>query len=45
VSSYDVQAVDKTGAPITEMPPVELNNTVISPPNPEVHLKLTPRTC
>ncbi|KAJ7808618.1 cytochrome P450 [Mycena olivaceomarginata] len=27
VSSYDVQAVDKTGAPITEMPPVHLKLT------------------
>ncbi|KAJ7095786.1 cytochrome P450 [Mycena belliarum] len=44
VSSYDMQAVNKDGLPITEMPPVELNNTVISPPNPAVHLKLLARS-
>ncbi|KAK7046554.1 cytochrome P450 6A1 [Favolaschia claudopus] len=43
VSSYDMQPIDKDSKPITKMPPVELNNTVISPPNPEVHLRLVPR--
>ncbi|KAJ7459953.1 cytochrome P450 [Mycena latifolia] len=43
VSSYDMQTVDKDGRSLTKMPPAELNNTVISPPNPEVHLKLSAR--
>ncbi|KAJ7129908.1 cytochrome P450 [Mycena crocata] len=43
IYTYDIETVDKDGRPVTEMPPVELNNTVISPPNPAVHLKLTAR--
>jgi hypothetical protein len=43
VSSYDMQTVDKSGRSMTEMPPVELNSTVISPPTPEVHLRLSKR--
>ncbi|KAJ6518243.1 cytochrome P450 [Mycena vitilis] len=41
--SYDMEAVDKDGCPLSEMPPVALNNTLISPPSSEVHLKLTSR--
>ncbi|KAJ6583035.1 cytochrome P450 [Mycena vulgaris] len=43
VSSYDIQIANKEGQPIPEMPPVELDNTVMSAPNPQVHLKLSAR--
>ncbi|KAJ7911645.1 cytochrome P450 [Mycena leptocephala] len=43
VSSYDMQAIHKDGRPMAEMPPVELNSTIISPPKQDVHLRLTPR--
>ncbi|KAJ7151758.1 cytochrome P450 [Mycena crocata] len=43
VSSYDIQAVDGDGQSIDEMPPADLNNTVIAPPTQAVHLKLSPR--
>ncbi|KAJ7877351.1 cytochrome P450 [Mycena leptocephala] len=42
VTSYDMEAVNKAGQP-TQMPPAELNNTVIAPPDPEVFLKLSAR--
>ncbi|KAF7309061.1 MFS domain-containing protein [Mycena kentingensis (nom. inval.)] len=42
VTAYDMEAVDKRGVP-TQMPPVALNNTVISPPDPEVFLRLAKR--
>ncbi|KAJ7131550.1 cytochrome P450 [Mycena crocata] len=41
---YDVQTVDKHGQPLDEMPPVDLNNPVVSPPPTPVHIKLTKRS-
>ena len=45
VASYDFQLVDVDGMPMAEMPPVELNDTVVSPPKQEVRLKLSARDC
>ncbi|KAJ7105718.1 cytochrome P450 [Mycena epipterygia] len=43
VSSYDIETAHKDGRPMTGMPPVDLNSTVISPPSEEVHFKLSAR--
>ncbi|KAJ7927837.1 cytochrome P450 [Mycena leptocephala] len=45
VASYDFQLVDVDGTPMAEMPPVELNDAVVSPPKQEVRLKLSARDC
>ncbi|KAJ7032569.1 cytochrome P450 [Mycena alexandri] len=43
VMLYDIQVVDQHGKPLIEMPPVDLNNPVVSPPPTPVHLKLSAR--
>jgi sterol 14-demethylase len=43
VSSYDMQIVHEDGMPMVEMPPVQLNDAVVSPPKQPVHLKLSAR--
>ncbi|KAJ7801615.1 hypothetical protein B0H13DRAFT_2389955 [Mycena leptocephala] len=43
LSAYDVRAASEDGRPMAEMPPVELNSAIISPPSQEVRLKLSPR--
>ncbi|KAJ7339988.1 cytochrome P450, partial [Mycena albidolilacea] len=43
VSSYDMQTVHEDGMPMVEMPPVQLNDAVVSPPKQPIHLKLSAR--
>jgi hypothetical protein len=43
LSAYDIRAASEDGRPMAEMPPVELNSAIISPPSQEVRLKLSPR--
>jgi hypothetical protein len=43
VTLYDIQVVDEHGQPLAEMPLVDLNNPVVSPPITPVHLKLSAR--
>ncbi|KAF7358741.1 Cytochrome P450 [Mycena sanguinolenta] len=43
VFSYDIETVDENGTLMLEMPPVQLNDAVVSPPKRAVHLKLSVR--
>ncbi|KAF7328159.1 Cytochrome P450 [Mycena venus] len=43
VSLYDIQVVDERGQPLTEMPPPDLQNQVVSPPPTAIHLRLAAR--
>ncbi|KAK7036241.1 cytochrome P450 6A1 [Favolaschia claudopus] len=43
VCSYDMEVVEKDGTPMVEMPPVQLNDAVVSPPKRDVYLKLNAR--
>ncbi|KAF8177510.1 cytochrome P450 [Mycena galopus ATCC 62051] len=43
VTLYDIQVVDEHGKPLAEMPLVDLNNPVVSPPITPVHLQLSAR--
>ncbi|KAJ7137457.1 cytochrome P450 [Mycena crocata] len=40
---YDIQVIDQHGNALEEMPTVDLNNPVVSPPPTPVHLKLSTR--
>ncbi|KAJ7775559.1 cytochrome P450 [Mycena metata] len=40
---YDIEVVDQYGQPLGDMPPVDLNNAVVSPPITPVHLRLSSR--
>ncbi|KAJ7894860.1 cytochrome P450 [Mycena olivaceomarginata] len=43
VSSYDMHTMHENGTLMVEMPPVQLNDAVVSPPQQPVHLKLSAR--